>query len=334
MPDEQDFPIITKTVPTFFFIGVTTAQSSIMKVFPRWMEALRRPEVVIEGIDHPIHDRPEAYRWTVAQIKFDPLSLGALVTTHKIDLLEAARDLFDELHESARLTGEVSSISLRDGRLVGHAKDPLTAGLSLDAILDPGYFDRTGGHVLCFGAGGSGKAIALHFMNKPDPADRPRKMIVVNRSQGRLDSLQAMVESLVTDIRFEYICNADPRRNDAIMVDLPEGSLVINATGMGKDSPGSPVTDGGLFPRNGIAWEINYRGELDFWHQAMAQRESRGVRVEDGWLYFVHGWTQVIAEVLHLKIDGGTFERLAGIAGPLRPPLVYRPRAGSTQAGA
>jgi shikimate dehydrogenase len=325
--------LIKKTVPTFYFIGVTTAQSSIMKVFPRWMEALGRPEVVIEGIDHPIHDRPEAYRRTVAQIKCDPLSLGALVTTHKIDLLEAARDLFDELHESARLTGEVSSISKREGRLIGHAKDPLTAGLSLDAILEPGYYARTGGQVLCFGAGGSGKAIALHFMRKPAPGDRPSKIVVVNRSQGRLDSLQAMVESLVTDIYFEYICNADPWRNDAIMADLPDGSLVINATGMGKDSPGSPVTDNGLFSRNGIAWEINYRGELDFWHQAMAQRESRAVRVEDGWLYFVHGWTQVIAEVLDIEIDAHIFEHLENIAGELRPPLVYQPPGGPVGAG-
>jgi shikimate 5-dehydrogenase len=327
MPDDQSYQVVKKERPTFYFVGVTTNQSSIMKIFPRWMEALGLPEVVIEGIDHQIHDRPEAYRRTVAQIKYDPLSLGALVTTHKIDLLEAARDMFDELHESALLTGEVSSISKRDGRLIGHAKDPLTAGLSLDAFLEPGYFAHSGGHVLCFGAGGSGKAIALHFINKSNPVDKPERMIVVNRSQGRLDSLRTMVASRQTNIQFEYICNADPQINDAIMARLPEGSLVINATGMGKDSPGSPVTDGGLFPCNGIAWEINYRGELDFWHQAMAQRESRGVRVEDGWLYFLHGWTQVIAEVLHIEIDPETFRRLAEIAEGLRPPLVFKPRA-------
>src|SRR5690606_6245851 len=105
---DTHYAIETKTVPTFYFVGVTTGKSSIMRVFPRWMEAIGRPEVVIEGIDHPIHDDPEAYRRTVAQMKYDPLSLGALVTTHKIDLLEAARDMFDELHSSARLTGEVS----------------------------------------------------------------------------------------------------------------------------------------------------------------------------------------------------------------------------------
>ena len=130
--------IITKTVPTFYFIGVTTNQSSIMGVFPRWMEFLERCDVVIEGIDHKIHDEPHAYRETVKQIKYDPHSLGGLVTTHKIDLLEAARDLFDELHESAQLTGEVSSISKRGSRLRGRALDPLTSGLSMDHFLAQG----------------------------------------------------------------------------------------------------------------------------------------------------------------------------------------------------
>lgn len=325
MTASSPYPIATKTVPTFYFVGVTTTKSSIMKVFPCWMEALGRPEIVIEGIDHKIHDDPEAYRATVAQMKYDPLSLGALVTTHKIDLLEAARDLFDELHSSAQLTGEVSSISKRGNQLWGHAKDPLTSGLSLDAFLEKGYFGKTGGHFLCFGAGGSGKAMALHLMNKTDKADRPDRFVVVNRSQGRLDNMRAMVESLKTDIQFEYIQCADPIRNDTIMESMPDCTVVVNATGMGKDTPGSPVTDAGLFPANGVAWEINYRGELDFWHQAMAQKESRRLLIEDGWLYFLHGWTQVIAEVLHITIDP-IFLRLAEIAADLRPPLVYKPR--------
>jgi shikimate 5-dehydrogenase len=81
--------------------------------------------------------------------------------------------------------------------------------------------------VLCFGAGA--KAISLHLIRKPDPADRPRKVIVVNRSQANLDSLQRMVSGLHTDIVFEYIQNSDPQHNDAILARMPEGSLVINA---------------------------------------------------------------------------------------------------------
>jgi shikimate 5-dehydrogenase len=286
------------------------------------MEALGRSDVVIEGIDHLLHDDPSRYRQTVNKIKHDPLSLGALVTTHKIDLLEAAADLFDHLDSSAMLTGEVSCISKREGKLIGHAKDPLTAGMSLDAVLGTDYFARTGGHVLNFGAGGSGKAIALHLIEKRRKGDRPERFIMVNRTQERLDKFRAMVEGLETDIAFEYVCSGDPREGDDIMARLPAGSVVINSTGMGKDRPGSPVTDDGLFPQQGVAWEINYRGELDFWHQAVRQRDNRGVTVEDGWLYFLHGWTQHIAEVLDIQLDPATFARLADLAAELRPPLL------------
>ena len=180
--------------------------------------------------------------------------------------------------------------------------------------------------MLCFGAGGSGCAISLNFINKPQKADRPDKIVVTDLTPGRLRKLEAMVDSLQTDIDFEYIQNSDPVVNDSLMATLPPGSLVINATGMGKDIPGSPVTDSGVFPMNGIAWEINYRGELDFWHQAKAQEAKRSLTIEDGWLYFLHGWTQVIAEVLHIQLDGDTFDRLALVAEDLRPGLVYKPR--------
>ncbi len=192
-------------------------------------------------------------------------------------------------------------------------------------MLGEGYFGRTGGHLLSYGAGGSGKALAIHLIDKAHAADRPRKMVVTNRSRGRLEKLQAMVAGLETDIEFEFIQNTDPKINDAIMERLPAGSVVVNATGMGKDTPGSPVSDAGIFPEKGVAWEINYRGELDFWHQAMAQERSRNLTVEDGWLYFLHGWTQVIAEVLHIDLDEATFARLGELAADLRPPLVYMP---------
>jgi shikimate 5-dehydrogenase len=131
-----------------------------------------------------------------------------------------------------------------------------------------------------------------------------------------------MVAGLGTDIEFEYHCNIVPEFNDELMGKLPPATLVINATGMGKDLPGSPITDRGLFPIGGVAWELNYRGELRFLHQALAQRETRQVRVEDGWLYFLHGWTQVIAEVLKVRIDGPLFQRLAAVAGALRQPAL------------
>jgi hypothetical protein len=61
-------------------------------------------------------------------------------------------------------------------------------------------------------------------------------------------------------------------------------------------------------------WELNYRGALDFWHQALSQQAARSLQVEDGWVYFLHGWTQVMAQVFHIPIEGETFQRLAAIA--------------------
>ena len=313
-----NYPIVKKTVPTFYFIGVTTTKSSIMKVFPLWMKILGHEDTVMEGLDCKIHDDSEVYRKAVAQIKYDPLSLGSLVTTHKIDLLNAARDMFDFLDPYAIITGEVSSISKLDGRLEGHAKDPITSGASLDAIIEPGYFAKTNAEVLCFGAGGSGVATLLHLINKKDKGDRPAKFIFVNRSQGRLDHAREMVGGLTTDIEIEYICNSDPLINDKIMEKFPPYSIIINATGMGKDTPGSPITWHGKFPLNSIAWEFNYRGELDFLHQSLAQVESRKVRVEDGWLYFVHGWTQVVAQVLHFNLTPALFDQLNQAASSVR----------------
>jgi shikimate 5-dehydrogenase len=282
------------------------------------MDVLGKPEVVLEGVDHQLHDEPENYRRSVAQIKYDPLSMGALVTSHKMNLFEAAKDMFDYFDPYAQTTSELSCISKENGQLRGHAKDPITAGLSLEAIIDPGYFGETGGHVFCLGAGGSALATLLYLINKPQAADRPERFIAVNRSPGKLDHMREMVEKYDTDIEVEYIHNSDPVVNDERMAELPDYSIVINATGMGKDTPGSPLTDEGIFPMNGIAWEFNYRGELDFMHQALRQEETRNLKVEDGWVYFLHGWSQVIAEVLHIDLTPELFDELDTAASSVR----------------
>ena len=316
--------VMAKTRPTIYFIGVSTTKSSIMRVFPLWMKELGRAEVVLEGVDLRLHDDPEKYRSAVAQIKYDPMSLGALVTAHKINLLEESRDMFDYLDPDAIVCGEVSCISKNGSALEGHAKDPLTAGMSLEALLGPGYFGRTRGEVLCLGAGGSTTAIILHFVRMQDPADRPPRMVIVNRSPARLDKIRQMVVALDTDVEFEYHLNVNPEYNDGLIANLPSGSIVINATGMGKDLPGSPVTTDVVFPLNGITWELNYRGELEFLHQALAQHESRRLTVEDGWLYFLHGWTQVIAQILKQPVKGLLFERLAELASSVCAPALSR----------
>ncbi len=101
---------------------------------------------------------------------------------------------------------------------------------------------------------------------------------------------------------------------------LTDRAIVINATGLGKDAPGSPITDEAIFPQDGMAWEFNYRGDLLFLDQANAQRQRKNLHVEDGWVYFIHGWTRVIAEVFDIDIptSGATFDKLSEIAAAVR----------------
>jgi shikimate 5-dehydrogenase len=299
---------------TFSFYGVTTGGSLIMRIFPRWAEHLGLGDVRIAGTDLPIHADPQVYRDRVTELKNEPAELGALVTTHKIDLYEACRGLFDEIDELALLCGETSCLSKRDGLLRAHAKDPISAGQSLDGMLPQGYWRDTGAEVFCLGAGGSAIAIALHLLTRRAPDDRPRRIVVANRSQGRLDSLKAIIDQLGADVPVEYIHNEDPLVNDDVLAGLRPGSLVINATGMGKDTPGSPITDAGSFPERAVVWELNYRGELDFLQQARAQEEARGLQVHDGWPYFIYGWTAVIEEVFDLELTPQQLAELTVIA--------------------
>ncbi len=296
------------------FIGVSTSGSSIMELFPRWA-AILGIRGGIEGRDIALRAEGEAYRATVAEIAEDPGIAGSLVTSHKVALYRHAGPLFAELDELARLCREVSCISKRAGRLVGHAKDPITAGRAMEDMLGPGYWTGRDAHVLCLGAGGAGTAIAVHLASMEDP---PPGVAVVDRDPVRIASLRAILAEAGAE-RFELAEAGGPSDVESLMAGVPPGSLVVNATGMGKDVPGSPVSDGVAFPERGVVWDLNYRGDLTFLHQARRQADHRGLRLHDGWRYFLHGWTEVIAEVYHLDLTGTLFDRLAAAAEPLRP---------------
>jgi shikimate 5-dehydrogenase len=270
----------------------------------------------IVGRDIAIGADPAAYRTAIGEVAGEARARGALVTTHKVDLYRHAGDLFADLDPYARLCREVSCVSKRDGRLVGHAKDPITAGLALDEMLGPGYWRDRDAHVLCLGAGGAGTAIAVRLASDEHP---PARIVVTDAREERLDALRAIADQLHPRTEIELRRVSRPEESDALLLELPPESLVVNATGMGKDVAGSPITDAARFPERALAWELNYRGELAFLRQARAQERSRAVRVHDGWRYFLHGWAEVIAEVFDVELDRDRFDALAAAADPFRP---------------
>ncbi len=170
------------------------------------------------------------------------------------------------------------------------------------------------------GAGGAAISITSQLMEPKHGANRPRRIVVSNRSPERLGKIKDIHRQLGQPIPVEYYHTANPEQNDRLLHGLKQHSLVINATGLGKDAPGSPLTDGARFPEKALAWELNYRGNLVFLEQARAQAEKKALRLEDGWIYFIHGWTRVIAEVFGVEIptEGKEFEELAETAAEVR----------------
>jgi shikimate 5-dehydrogenase len=298
------------------FVGVDTANSSIMRVFPLWADHLGLSTRRLRGHDLPLDADDGAYRDLVATIRDDDSELGALVTTHKVRIYQAARHLFDELDVFSRQCGEISSISKRDGRLLGGAKDPLTAGLALREMLAPSWFSTGRGEVVCLGAGGAGTAITTYLAQTDDP---PLRLTVTDADPDRLAHVREVHERAGLDPgRFRYVQTYSAQQAGELVGQAAPRSLVVNATGLGKDRPGSPVADATLFPRRSVVWEINYRGSLEFLRLAQAQQPERDLEVHDGWRYFVHGWTHAVEEVFDVALDAETVEELAALAETVR----------------
>lgn len=288
---------------TFYFIGVSTSSSSSVKMFPLWLDKLGLPETEFMGVDIEPHGPSEEYRNIVGHIKEEPRALGALVTTHKIDIVKSAGDLFDYFDRYATAFGEISCISKRGGSLRGHAKDPLSSGSALERFLPDNYWvQHPEAVVFIMGAGGSGIALSAYLMREENAPNIPSRIIISNRSRGGLDHCIQVHNRIKKTTQVDYVQIGVDSSNDQVLADLPDGSLVVNATGMGKDRPGSPIADDTPFPRNGYVWEFNYRGSLEFLHQAEGQADARSLHVEDGLIYFVYGWALVIGEVFDREI--------------------------------
>ncbi len=304
---------------TFYFIGVTTAQSSIMEIFPRWIDELKLPATEIAGYDVEVNGPAEEYREIICHIKKDEKAVGALVTTHKIDVVRSAWDLFDYFDEYADVLREVSCISKRYGQLRGHAKDPITSGRALESFLPSGYWKQNPSAQTCIlGSGGSGIALSIYLMKDGHGDNKPSKIIIADRERSRLEHCGAVHRQIGRTVEVEYIQTDVDRMNDDVIKYLPEGSLVVNATGMGKDSPGSPVSDRVCFPEKSYVWEFNYRGSLEFLRQANSQKEEFGLHVVDGWTYFIYGWALVIGEAFNIEIDQKDIGDLSRIANSTR----------------
>ena len=322
IPATVPLPVLTPDTllpadrPTLYFLGVSTGSSSIQRVFPRWAQELGLGDAVLRGIDLPVGAPAAQTRRIVEFLRDDAFGVGMQITTHKIAVGTDARDLFTELRPLATLMGEVSCVTRHDDGLRGFAKDPLAGALALDAIVPEGYWSSTDARAVVLGAGGAGTALTWCLVRQERGLERPNTLVVTDRDGGRLEHLAAIARQVGADVPLELVQVESTHDTDAVLASQPTGSLIVNATGLGKDLPGSPIGEDALLPREAIAWDLNYRGDLRFLDTALRQAGDRSIRVEDGWTYFVHGWLQAVKEVFQVDVptSGPAFDRLSDIA--------------------
>ncbi len=148
-----------------------------------------------------------------------------------------AADCVDELSEEAALSGVVNTISVDEhGQLVGHNTDG--SGFVRD-LKQRQQFSLNKASVLVIGAGGAACGIIPSVL-----ADNPARLLVANRSAGRL---QAVLQ------RFKEV-EAVPLER---LTDLPACDLVINATSLGHQGL-SPPLHKNLFAPDGLAYDLSY----------------------------------------------------------------------------
>ncbi|MFC3502145.1 hypothetical protein ACFOOK_14400 [Micromonospora krabiensis] len=315
--------------PLVLFVGIDTGGSLVHRVFGRWARELGQPWT-LRGVDLPPDTPPATYRRLVRAMRDNPAVRGGIVTAHKLRLHRACAAELDGADRLVGLTHEVNTLATADGAVTAYARDAVSLAHVLPRLLrHSSARDRTGLHVLCLGAGGAATALLLTLHLDIDavagargPVDSPARVTFTDTRPEALDDLRRVAERAgVANARLSYVPVGAPADHDALLADLPTPALVVNATGLGKDAPGSPLTDTAPLTPDTVAWDLNYRGDLTFLRQAV----EAGAHPVDGWDYFVAGWAGGLTAIAGIPLTDALLARLADAAAAHRPHL-----AGST----
>jgi shikimate 5-dehydrogenase len=284
------------------FVGVTTGSSLVHRAMPAWRPLLGS-SCGLRGIDIGLGAADDAYVRLLGGLLGDDGVAGAVITTHKARVFRAGRALFTRLDPLALACEEVNAVRRTAAGLHGWARDPVSAGRVADRI-----WPDAEGQVICLGAGGTAVALARHLL-----ITRPRVRFACADPDG------AAVGQLARLAPRPVAGHVGAGHWDDLVSAAPPGSLIVNATGMGKDRPGSPITGQARFPAGAVVWDLNYRGELQFLSQARRQERSGRLQVHDGWQLFCHGWAAALTPILGLPDDDALGDQFAEAARSLRP---------------
>lgn len=143
----------------------------------------------------------------------------------------------DRMSATAQASGVVNTISVDShGRLLGHNTDG--SGFVQD-LQQRQHFPLQNATVLVIGAGGAAQGLIPSLL-----AEKPGRLIVANRSSGRLQALR-------TRFREIEMVTLDK------LPDLPAFDLIINATSLGHQGLSPPI-EKNLFGSGSLAYDLSY----------------------------------------------------------------------------
>jgi shikimate 5-dehydrogenase len=229
--------------------------------------------------------------------------------------------MFDDLSAATRRLGEIGMIVRRGKQILGDANDAISTKEVCNALLGQSRPWQMGCHeALILGGGGAGLALANTLVTQKPLGCKAISIAEVDKSRAAV--VRQRVASWRSDVTIQVV-ETDGFADALVSVAGP-GSLIANATGLGKDRPGSPVSDRVVFPLGAHVWEFNYRfvpqSEPAFHEIAARQVKERDLTFRDGWDYFIWGWLVVMATSCSLPVEP-YYPEFKKVADATRPDL-------------
>lgn len=179
--------------------------------------------------------------------------------------------LMDELTPAARLAGAVNTVTVKDGRLIGHTTDGMGY---MHSVSDAGY-NIIGRKMTLLGSGGAATAICVQAA-----LDGVASIDMFKRKNASWEKTMEFCSRTSSETGCQ-IRLLDFHDTELLAKSISESAILTNATslGMAPDIDASPIPDPAMLHQNLIVSDIIYNPRETL---LMKQAQSRGCRCFNG----------------------------------------------------
>ena len=276
-------------------VGPNAALSEAAAVFDDWAEALDLPDWELVTVPLATDAGRDAVQAALAGARATSVRGVVVRGGSRLSVFEYGGPLVRAADDAVRRFGAVSCLLPTDGGWDGYALDPVATVRVLDRVAGVQYWSSvTSADAVVLGAGSTGRILALSLLQL---SPGPRRVLVTDVAQSRLDALIELARERGVSERLVTRRVTGAAGNDDVLDLAAEASLVVNATGIGHESYGSPVTEAAQLPLRGIVWELNHEGPLEFLESVNRQADDLLLRVHDGWDLSLETWAEALSRI-------------------------------------